>query len=281
MVPFPVNPRPNPRFPGAWLPALAALLVLSGCPPRGIAWGPEGYITDAAKMLQLLDAHDRRFVSLRGDAKLKVVSPDQSGAVSQYLAVMRPTLLHIETLNFFGKAVSSLVSDGAHFSLYDGEHNAFYRGPSTPAVVARFLPLALPPEAVVAMILGEVPRITAETSTLRLDEKHQRYVLELHRGQVTQTLEIATGDQRVLHSHVEGEGGFDLTLEDYRDEKAGPFPHRITLDAPSRKVQLTYTYSDVEVNGVPDLTLFQQEPPASAALHQLDSAGNEVAAPAP
>jgi hypothetical protein len=256
-----------------------ALLLLAGCPPRGVKFGPEGYITDPQKLLALLDAHDRRFVTLRGDVKLKITSPEQSGSVSQYLAVMRPTLLHVETFNFFGKPVSSLVSDSNAFSLYDAEHGTFYRGPATTQVVARFLPLALPPEAAVAMLLGQVPRISPEKTSLQLDEKRGVYLLVLERGQVKQTLEIGTEDQRVQRSHVEGEGGFDLALSDYKDEKAGPFPHKLTLTAPAQGVELTYKYSDVEVNGPPDLSLFHQEPPPSVKVIELDEQGREQAKP--
>jgi outer membrane lipoprotein-sorting protein len=259
-----------------WPLAILCALVLAGCPPRvpGVKFGPEGEITDPKVLLGALAKNDARFVTLKGQVKLKASTDTQGGTVDQYLAVVRPAGLHIETFNFFGKPVSTLCSDGQTFSLYDGEHNVFYRGPAVSEVMGRFLPLSLSPDEAVALLLGQVPRIPAQSSTLKLDATKGVYVLELKAGPATQTLEVATDDLRILRSRVTGVEAYNLTLEDYHAEKNGPFPHKLTLEATSGHLTMTYRYVDVQVNGTTDLTLFHQDPPATATITELDANGH-------
>ena len=249
-------------------------LALVGCPRRPIQFGPQGEITSATEMLALLQKQDARFVTVQGDAKFKVESPQANGTVNQYIAVTRPAALHIETYNFFGKPVSVLVSDGATFSLYDADKNVFYEGPATVDAMSRFLPIALAPVEVVALMLGQVPRIPAKDGKLVLDSERRRYELTLQFDQATQVLEIDPKTLDVLRSTIRGVNAYDLELDDYQNEPTGRFPHRITLTASSGNVVLTYRYTDVKVNGAPDLSLFHQDPPKSAKVVQLDSSGN-------
>lgn len=254
---------------------LAPLLALAlvGCPHRPIEFGPQGEITNARQMLQLLAKQDARFVTLQGDAKFKVESPQANGTVKQFIAVTRPAALHIETYNFFGKPVSVLISDGERFSLYDADKNVFYEGPATVEAMSRFLPIALAPVEVVALMLGQVPRIPAADGRLILDTDHRRYVLTLQYQQATQVLEIDPKTLDVLRSTVRGVNAYDLELGDFQDEPGGRFPHEITLSANQANVVLTYRYTDVKVNGEPDLSMFHAEPPKSAKVVQLDARG--------
>jgi outer membrane lipoprotein-sorting protein len=257
--------------------ALLLALLLAGCPRGPIQFGAQGEITDARQMLAILAKQDARFVTLQGDAKFKVESPQANGTVSQYLAVTRPAALHIETFNFFGKPVSVLVSDGERFSLYDADKNIFYEGPATVEAMSRFLPIALAPVEVVALMLGQVPRIPASDGKLVLDPDKRRYQLTLQAQGATQVLDIDPTTLDVLGSTVRGVSAYDLALGDYQNEPGGRFPHQITLTASSGNVVLTYRYTDVKVNGEPDLSLFHEDPPKGARQVRLDEKGNPVA----
>lgn len=259
------------------LSATVLAFLFCGCPHR-IDFGPQGEITDARKLLAILDARDTRFSTLEGEVRLKVHAPQGSGTVSQYLAVRRPASLHIETFNFFGKPVSALVSDGARFSLYDAEKNVFYEGPAMEASMSRFLPVALAPEEAVALLLGQVPRIAAEKATLVLDGQKGHYRLTLQAGGVRQVLELEPRDLDIVRSTVTGTDAYDLELGDYQPASGGRLPHTLKLVAPASQVELTYRYGDMKVNAAQDPALFHQDAPPSARRVELDAAGN-VAAP--
>ncbi len=255
--------------------AIFLALVCSGCPHR-IEFGPEGPIDDPEKLFQLVNRSQENLVTLQGDAKLHVSSPQGSGTLSMFVAISRPGLIHMETFDFFNRPVAALVSDGQRFGLYQTEGNVFYKGPASPENVSRFLPVVLPSEELVAVMLGQVPFIPAERKTLELDRKEGVYVLQLVRGGVTQTLRVHPKFYRVVRSEVRGVPGYDLAFDDFKEQGAVVFPKEVKLMAEVAQTELRLHYSDVALNGPPDLTLFELEPPEGARVVEVDARGQEV-----
>jgi hypothetical protein len=255
--------------------AIFLALVCSGCPHR-IEFGPEGPIDDPEKLFQLVNQSQENLVTLQGDAKLHVSSPQGSGTLSMFLAISRPGLLHMETFDFFNRPVAALVSDGKRFGLYQTEGNLFYQGPASPENVSRFLPVVLPSEELVAVMLGQVPLIPPERKTLELDRGEGVYVLKLFRGPVTQTLQVHPKYYRVVRSEVRGVPAYDLAFDDFKTEGSITFPKEVKLIAAAAETELRLRYSDVSLNGPPDLTLFELAPPEGARVVEVDARGKEV-----
>lgn len=263
--------------------AIFLAVVCSGCPHR-IEFGPEGLIEDPDTLFKLVNQAQENLVTLQGDAKLHVSSPQGSGTLSMFVAISRPGLMHMETFDFFNRPVAALVSDGQRFGLYQTEGNVFYKGPASPENVSRFLPVVLPSEELVAVMLGQVPFIPAERKTLELDRKEGVYVLKLFRGPVTQTLQVHPKFYRVVRSEVRGVPAYDLAFEDFQPQGTQVFPKEVKLSAEVAQTELRLRYSDVSLNARPDLTLFELEPPEGARVVEVDARGQEVrpqAAPLP
>lgn len=264
--------------------AIFLVLVLSGCPKR-IEFGPEGPIEDAQRLFQLTSQAQANVVTLQGDAKLRVDSPQGSGTLSMFVAISRPGLLHLETFDFFNRPVAALVSDGQRFGLYQTEGNVFYQGPASPENVSRFLPVVLPSEELVAVMLGQVPFLPAERMTLELDRSEGVYVLTLYRGAVTQKLHVHPKYYRVVKSEVRGVPGYDLAFDDFKEKGPVVFPGEVKLVAEVAETELRLRYSDVSLNAPPDLTLFELAPPEGARVVEVDARGREIpptpAPPAP
>jgi outer membrane lipoprotein-sorting protein len=263
--------------------AIFLAVVCSGCPHR-IEFGPEGPIDDPDKLFQLVTQAQENLVTLQGDAKLHVSSPQGSGTLSMFVAISRPGLMHMETFDFFNRPVAALVSDGQRFGLYQTEGHTYYKGPASPENVSRFLPVVLPSEELVAVMLGQVPFIPAEKKTLELDQKEGVYVLKLYRGSVTQTLQVHPRFYRVVRSEVRGVPGYDLAFENFQGEGSQVFPKEVKLTAETAQTELRLRYSDVSLNARPDLTLFELAPPEGARVVEVNAQGQEVrpqAAPSP
>jgi outer membrane lipoprotein-sorting protein len=261
--------------------AIFLVILCSGCPKR-IEFGPEGQIEDAEKLFQLVARAQANLVTIQGDAKLKVDSPQGSGTLTMFVAISRPGLMHLETFDFFNRPVSALVSDGQRFGLYQTEGNVWYQGPASPANVSRFLPVVLPSEELVAVMLGQVPFIPAERMTLELDRDQGVYVLKLLRGGVTQTLQVHPKFYRVVRSEVRGVPGYDLAFEDFQEQGPVVFPKEVKLIAQVAETELRLRYSEVKLNAPPDLTLFELTPPEGARVVEVDARGRELAPePAP
>lgn len=252
-------------------------LLCSACPKR-IEFGPEGELTDASVVYQRVRENQDNILTLEGDSKLRVESPQGSGTLSMFVSVTRPALLHLETFDFFNRPVASLVSDGKGFGLYQTETNTYYQGPASPENVSRFLPVVLPNQELVAIMLGQVPLIPPERMTLELDRKEGVYVLTLHRGPATQVLQVHTKYLRVLKSQVRGVPGYDLGFDDFQEKGTLIFPGKVELVAEQAKTKLQLRYQQISLNGRPDLTLYELLPPEGAKVVEVDERGQELPA---
>lgn len=255
--------------------AIFLVLVCSGCPKR-LEFGPEGPIEDADLLFQRVTEAQANVLSLQGDAKLRVESPQGSGTLSMYVALSRPGLIHFETFDFFNRPVASLTANPERFGLYQTEGNTWYEGPASPQNISRFLPVVLPSGELVAVMLGQVPFIPPERKTLSLDRDEGVYVLTLYRGQATQVLHVHTKYLRVVRSEVRGVPAYDLAFDDFEQKEALVFPRKVKLLVDRAHTSLEVRYTDVTLNGALDLTLFELAPPEGAKVVPVDESGREV-----
>jgi len=260
--------------------AIFLAVLCSACPKR-IEFGPEGELTDASVVYQRVRENQDNIVSLEGDSKLQVESPQASGTLSMFVSITRPALLHLETFDFFNRPLASLVSDGKGFGLYQTETNTYYQGPASPENVSRFLPVVLPGEELVAIMLGQVPLIPPERMELALDRDQGVYVLTLHRGPATQVLHVHTKFLRVMRSQVRGVPGYDLAFDDFLEKGSLIFPGKVELMAEQASTRLRVRYQQISLNGRPDLTLYELLPPEGAKVVEVDARGRELPAGTP
>lgn len=264
-------------------------LMCTGCPKR-IDFGPRGEVTDPAALLELVRQAEGRVATLQGESKLRVDSPDARGTVTLWGAIARPGRLHLETLDFFGKPLAVLVSDGQRFGLYQAQENRYYQGPATPENLSRFLPVVIPGDELVSLMLGQAPRIAAPPVSLRADAEAGGYVLTLEgelprrdgtRARATQVLTVHPQHHRVLRSEVRGVEAYDLTFENFLQSGAVVFPRRAQLEARGAKTTLELRYTEVTLNGAPDLAMFELTPPEGVPVVEVDAQGRPLPEPPP
>lgn len=261
---------------GAWL--LLLVQVLAACPRLPpLDYGKDGPAKDGADLLKRIEVAEAQVISVKGDAKLIVDSPQGKGSVSLFVAVLHPARIHIEQLDFFGRPEGILVTDGEAFGLYDARQKKFFRGPASVENMARFLPIALPPRELAALLMGKVPRVPPESTELTVDEASRSYALTLKRGAVVQKLGVSTGTHRVIRSRVEGLKTYAIDAEDLTDFGSAVLPKHLTLDAPIASTKVELLYKDITVNETPEVTLFELEPPEGIPVVEVQANGQAVA----
>jgi hypothetical protein len=256
---------------------LTALLVpiglcLCGCPHR-VDFGPSGEPRSAEELLKRIEVAESAVVGVKGEAKLKVDSPQTRGVVTLFAAVTHPAYVHLESLDFFGKPQGVLISDGTTFGLYDGQSGKYFRGPATAQNVSRFVPIALPPAELAALLLGRAPRVVHESAALSFDAANGVLLLTLKRGPAVQILTVKPPSYRVIRSRVTGIDAYDLEFENIEDSGAFTYPRRVVLSAAKTNVRVELNYKDVVVNEAPDLTLYEMTPPANVPIVEVDESG--------
>jgi outer membrane lipoprotein-sorting protein len=259
------------RSPHRRLAALALLTLCLAC-PRRIDFGREGEITDPAQLLALTAAAEARISGVKGEAKLTVELPQgKVPPVTLFVAAARPDLLHLESLDFFGRPQAVIVTDGKSF--YLAQEGQYYRGPATAANVARAFPLALAPRALVGLLLGGPPMLSTENANLAVDGRAGAYVLTVRQEARTQTLWIHPRNHRVLRSVVRGGEGYEVSFDELQEVGTVVFPRRVVVDAPAARVHLELRYTDVTFNEEPDPALFSTEPPEGVPVIEVGEDG--------
>ena len=254
-----------------WRAALFLGMFL-GCAKR-IDFGPAGEIRSAQELLTLTDQAERQILSLKGDARLRVSSPKGSGTLNIFAAISDPDKLHLESLNFFGKPQAILKTTGARFGLLDAEEGKYYRGPASEENLSRFMPVALPVQELVAMMLGRAPRIAFSASSLKLDPARGSYVVTLEGAGIQQTLWVDPATHRVRRSEVRGPKSYELSFDDFQGFASTEFPRQTTLAVPRETTRLELKYRDLELNPRLDASLFDLAPPSRMTVIEVDEAG--------
>jgi outer membrane lipoprotein-sorting protein len=219
--------------------ACATLPVLTPQPPS-----PESLLEQVGARLQSLQG-------LKGLAQVRVSSAEKNFQVQEVLIVHRPAFLRVESLGPLGTPQLYLVTDGHELSLYSPGGNRYYRGQATARHLSSALPVALDPEEVVAFLLGGVPLIDYETSSVRADREEGLWILELlstSRG-VRQSLWIHPQSFQILRVEFHGTGSSHrITFADFQEVQGLLFPKRIHFTSLESKAQISVEYQEVELN---------------------------------
>lgn len=242
--------------------ASVGLLAL-GCPRPPLDFGPRGRVTDPAELVAALVARRAAVRSVSGEARANVTTPKGGGGLDQFIVAESPESVRIEAISFFGQPVAVLTSNGVAYQLADLRANTFHEGAATAANVSRLLPLRLPPEELVSLLLGVPPLLDdALPVALAVDEPARAYVLTLSDGTTRQVIGLDPATLRPLFVEMparEGLSGYRAELD--RFDGPADLPKRVVLRSDDRQVQVELAWRDREVNPAIDPALFTQTPP--------------------
>jgi len=227
---------------------LAVGLYVSGCatipvlPPQP---------PPAEDLLKQVEARLQVLQGLKGLALVKVSSTGKNFQAQEVLFVQRPAFLRLETLGPLGTPQLYWVTDGRELSLYDPGENRYYRGPATASRLSSALPIVLEPEEVVAFLLGGLPLIDHETSSLRADREKGLWILDLVsavRGE-RQSLWVHPQSFQILRAESRRSGSSRcLIFSDFSRVQGLSFPKRIQLTSLEPKGEISVEYEEVELN---------------------------------
>lgn len=260
--------------------ALVAV-VTAGCPRPPFAPGPGGVITDPQVVLNAIEDRNAALRSAQGEARANVDTPKGGGGVDLYVLVEEPDRFRLEAIDFFGRPLGVLATDGVAFTYLDMQAGRFVEGPATPENVSRLLPVVVPADELASILLGEVPLLEHTASNggaaLTVDHDARAYRLELgppdHRLQRVWltppalrpvAFEVADRPQ----SRAAFAPGAHRNFPGYRVEFSdfeGPLdrPRTIRLATLDRQFRVELKWRDRELDPAIDPALFTVQPPAS------------------
>lgn len=146
---------PRKRGPRGRGVLLLALVWLAGCPKPAVRPYPP---PSGQELLAALRARQARLQTLQATAKVDhFAHGGQRVRVKVHLWLARGGKLRIEADSPLGGSLATLTADGQRFALLDVRNNRFLVGPATACNVARLIGLAIPPDDVVAVLMGGAP----------------------------------------------------------------------------------------------------------------------------
>ena len=228
---------------------LACCGILLGCPhryplPADALKTPESVLASVAARVQAVK-------SLVVDARVSAYTEGKARKGHLEIALKRPASLVFAVLSPTGDMLSVLASDGKRFTSFERGGKVCVRGCSTPDNIARLIPLALKGTDAVAVLLGVVPVLAAETLTFSWSETEGTYVVTVKgAGKDVQRLWVEHGTGLVRRSMILRGARKVMELTYEHAERVGGvwLPHRLRVKMDQGKTDLQLDYRDVEVN---------------------------------
>lgn len=234
------------------------------------------------ELYQLIQQRVDSFQTLRGIARIRLVSENERYRFTEVVVFKKPDLFRLETLGFLNQPALFVVSDGKSLALYSKRDNAYYSGIASQANLSKLTGLNLSPEDVVRVLSGNPPALEKVNSLWSLYLPDQKaYLLELISVNAQRRQLIRIDATTKTFSQMESFRLYDGSLilrvvwDEYRDAGGYAIPTRLVIDRPLEKTRVELTYQSFEVNQALDGDLFSFKPPGNARVHLLDNSQEE------
>lgn len=231
----------------------------------------------ATELLAALRDRARRLVTLRADAKVDHMGEGgERVKLSMSMLLERGGKLRLEANSPLGGPLATLVSDGKQFALLDVRQNRFLVGPALPCNVARLIRIELPPDDVVAVLMGGAP-LEGEPLESSWDREHGgRERLRLRTpdgGQESLELDGRNRVWDVLKAErrlVSGELLWRVEHESFGDHGGVRLPERSQVEEPRIGADARIRFRSVTPNVTPPASAFHLEPPSGLTPEAVD-----------
>lgn len=268
--------RPRPQWKITVYSALIGIiLVVSGCTP---AIHKEPIDVEALssrewsrdELVQSLTERMERFQSLRSLASIHYQGRGEKGKFQEAIVVQRPDRLRLETLSSFG-VLLVVTANRDKVAGFDTREKFFVHGKSSKENLVRLTRIPLELGEIVALLLG-LPPVTLQGNW---DGKQNTLRRELEGGRS----EVVAFDSKLgipiqwERSGPNGEKELSASFSEFSSSSAGPFPLKISLEAPAQQTRVEIRFQEPELNVdlLPDL--FVQEKPQNVRELPIESLG--------
>jgi len=250
-------------------------LALIGCttvvsPDKNLPEPVPSISRDPNELVKGLAQRLEQFRSLRALASVSYSGKDGKGSFQEVVVVRRPDRLRLETLSPLG-AILIVTVNGQEVIGFHPREALFLRGKSSKENLVRYTRIPLELHELTLLLIGLPPvqiqgRWEGEKNSIYTDIGGGR------RDTVAfdPALVVPIKWER---SRSGGEIELRAIFSDYSFTPAGPFPFKISLEAPVQKRRIEIHYQEPELNATLQSDLFVQEKPGNAKEVPIESLG--------
>ena len=214
--------------------------------------------------------------SLQGLAHVQAVTDRRSVTLDDVVVVARqPEALRLEGIGPFGQPLFLFITDGESLVLYLIRKSRLLVGRATRGNVERLFGIGVAPQALVRVLLGDIPLHPLPThGDLRYLEAERLYLWEGTQAGPNPTYRVWFDPQshHPVRFELEDEAGtvvLRVTYADFQPQGALWLPARIDVVEPATQRRATWNYTDVQLNAEVSADLFRVQPPPGTDIRVL------------
>jgi hypothetical protein len=271
------------RRPPRWLVGLLGLTALPSLGGGSCLHTPRPYETPTAEqVLAALLQRQRSVRTLRAETRMSHNSAKGRVKATVRLMAARGGKLRFDAVSPFDTPLSTLVANGAEFSLVDAKANRHYHGPASACNLARLLHVQLEPDAAITVLGGSTPLIGHRRASLEWDGRSGHEVLTLEGEDRRQIVHLhgALRDGRprwdLAWSEIRAASGavlLRIEADDHRAVDGLRMPQRLTIHQPPQAVELDLVFKALSVNLELPAAAFELPPANGLPSERVDCAG--------
>ena len=255
-----------------WLVLIGVGMGLSGCPRTDRVKFGKLTSKQVLNLLPKIRQKHRKVKGLEGRAKLRIYrNGKRRQTIRLSFQVERPNRLHLQIQAAFGQPAAVITCDGKLFAIHNLLKNQFIQGPAPRLMefLGEFLPVPIPLEDLVSVLLGEFPILSRQSPSIRHGATQGVAILQLEEKTFEQRLWLDVPQKRFLKTTLKRGNTAPLTLEYNKFHGAPALPQWIQFTIPKRSLKIRWISSTQEVKASIPAEHFRQTPPKGIPVHSM------------
>lgn len=221
-----------------------------------------------------LAQHRSALENLKGLAQVQARTDKGRVALDDVVVVVRHAeALRLEGIGPFGQPLFLFITDGEWLALHMFRDNRLVVGPASARNLERLLGIAVAPQSLLRLLLGDVPlNPLPANGNLAYRKDEQLYLWESTQSDSTYRVWF---DPQALHPvrfELEDAAGsvvIRVTYGDFQRHGDVLLPARIDVVEPATQRQAVWRYTDVQLNTEVSTDLFRVQPPPQTEIRVL------------
>jgi hypothetical protein len=212
-------------------------------------------------------------VALQAMANIQMTTRGGRYPLKLAIVLRKPASLRAEMIPLFGPPAFFLSIHNRTLKVFLAETRAFYIGRATPDNVARYLPLKMDPEEMIAVLMGTGPLPCEQGTLLQGRPEGDYYRIDIKGTLKRQSLWLRTTDGFLEHLEVFGEQQrlYRVHFEEPIWIEGSVFPQKTTIvfegeDGPALSVR----FADIQLLNQSDPAIFDLKAPPEITPVYLD-----------
>ena len=230
------------------------LLCLSAC--ARLPTAPVGElptVQSAPDLLKQLATRADEIKSLQGKGNVSVLSPQKNYTGNALVTEIKPAVLRVDILNFWGQPVVAFLMNEQEMKLMVYPESKLYRGPANKANLSRFIPLPVSIKDFMAILTGRVAFSQYEKPVMPESKDPAVYYLELTSQENQDRLKL-TVESQSLHSSAaqwqnsQGQETMKAEFSEFVSQGTITGPREIKLASGDGANQVRIRFRDISYN---------------------------------